>query len=117
MLANREQEELDFKNKLIKKQLIGINGIYYNRNEAGNYLWGAAANTYGYDYTMTYVGAQAYALVANRQFDDPHEVRAFTAGYHTLGPMVSSFAIRNFIMPGIKSVIPETEVHLPRFRW
>ena len=73
---------LDFKNSLYdllgtdKDKLVGIDGVLYNANEAGNYLWGMVLEEAG-----VIIDANTIAEVGTRgRNDEPHEQKAITAG-------------------------------------
>jgi hypothetical protein len=84
--------KLDYKNKIYdvlnipKQNLLEINGILYNPNEAGNYVWGML---YEYaDEATNYSGATlnpAFAadiktMISQGRADEVHEQRAIQAG-------------------------------------
>jgi RHS repeat-associated protein len=73
---------LDFKNSVYdllgtdKNKLIGIDGVLYNANEAGNYLWGLVLEEAG-----VIIDANTIAEEGTRgRNDEPHEQKAITAG-------------------------------------
>jgi hypothetical protein len=73
---------LDFKNSLYdllgvdKDKLIGIDGVVYNANEVGNYLWGLVLEDAG-----VIVDANTIAELGTKgRSDEPHEQKAIAAG-------------------------------------
>ena len=73
---------LDFKNRLYEifdfkqDELIAIDGVAYNANEAGNYLWGMALEEAG-----IMMDAKKIAELGTRgRHDEPHEQKAIQAG-------------------------------------
>ena len=61
--------------------LFLFNGKIYNAPEAGNVVWGAGMASLGYTYDTILLGAESYALKARREFDQPNEVKALSAGF------------------------------------
>ncbi len=99
---------LDYKRLLPQQSLIGINDIYYNVNEAGNYLWGASAYTFGFDWWEAYTGAQAFSQYKRGKWDEEHELKAAKLGFYVLGKSLRT------LIP--KKPIQEAVKRLPRFR-
>ncbi|QYS87787.1 hypothetical protein JJC03_03745 [Flavobacterium oreochromis] len=73
---------LDFKNSIYdlmgidENSLIGIDGVAYNANEVGNYLWGMILEEAG-----VILDANTIAELETRgRNDEPHEQKAITAG-------------------------------------
>ncbi|MBC6490653.1 RHS repeat domain-containing protein [Flavihumibacter stibioxidans] len=73
---------LDFKNSLYAlfnfkpDELIGIDGVAYNANEAGNYLWGMVLHEAG-----IVLNAKTIAELGTKgRNDEPHEQKAIQAG-------------------------------------
>jgi hypothetical protein len=73
---------LDFKNSLYtlfnfkSDELIGIDGVAYNANEAGNYLWGMVLQEAG-----IMLNAKTIAELGTKgRNDEPHEQKAIQAG-------------------------------------
>ncbi len=73
--------------------LIGIDGLYYNRSEVGNYLWGAASAAQGFSLQETNAGAQIYSYITKRSRDQANEVKAFTSGFINLGRLLNGSII------------------------
>ncbi len=103
---SRSRGDLDFKRKLPQDKLIGIDGIYYNTNEAGNYFWGAASRAFGFTATTTFSGAQLYKLAVAQELDEAHEVRAIFTGYQNLGFLMRSLYGGNTFTPKIRQDYP-----------
>ncbi len=75
--------------------LYSIDGVLYNQNEAGNFLWGYTASALGYPLKMVKAGAELFidikdfVIWAGNYFqksewmdhDEPWEVTAFIKGY------------------------------------
>ena len=81
---------LDFKNRLYElfnfknDELIVIDGIAYNANEAGNYLWGLALREAG-----IVVNPKNIAELATKgRHDEPHEQKAIQAGMNKATSLV-----------------------------
>jgi RHS repeat-associated protein len=84
-------QKLDYKSKLYsilnldENLLIQINGVVYNPNEAGNFIWGAL-NEYAdevTDKTAIYdpsVAAQVKTMKDQTRFDEDHEQKAINDG-------------------------------------
>lgn len=53
----------------------------YNKNEAGNIIWGAALYRIGVPKVVAYGGAHTYSLYENRALDEPWDVDAWSAGW------------------------------------
>jgi RHS repeat-associated protein len=76
---------LDYKNQLYQvlgihaKSLIAINGIVYNPNEAGNFLWGMVIEYFGGIISPNWI-AQTGTRLAQGRDDEPWEQRAISAG-------------------------------------
>tara|TARA_R110002020_G_scaffold85229_3_gene210492 strand:+ start:23948 stop:24700 length:753 start_codon:yes stop_codon:yes gene_type:complete len=77
-------KELDFKSKMYDLRLIGrnqlleIDGVTYNANEAGNYLWGLSL-----EYHASFISPNAIAEAGSQiqgRSDEPHEQKAISAG-------------------------------------
>jgi RHS repeat-associated protein len=68
----------DFKQSLKSKTLFSKNGILYNRNEMGNYLWGAAGKSIGFSLSELEKGGDDYK---SPQKDEIWEKRAYKKGY------------------------------------
>ena len=64
--------------------LYEINGVSYNANEAGNYLWGYTAAYLGFSLNDAEFGAQEFVNRQGREFDEPWEVDAFKDGFSIL---------------------------------
>ena len=76
---------MDYKNRLYeilgidRSQLIEIEGITYNANEAGGYIW-AAVLTYNGSFIDPATAAQVATKVAQKRNDEPNEQQAIKAG-------------------------------------
>ena len=71
---------LDFKLELEKAVLYEINGVYYNKNEAGNYMWSYLLTANGYSPNLDGLLAQGGSIVSSRRFDEPWDVQARNRG-------------------------------------
>ncbi len=94
---SRGGHELDFKEKIPamspKKTTDGmgtlyeIGGTYYNKNEAGNFLFGYAAAKLGFGLGFVKIGGELYVDLerikngTGMEFDEPWEVAAVVKGY------------------------------------
>ena len=76
--ASQENGEFDFKQQLKSSTLYNKNGVLYNRNEMGNYLWGLAGKTAGFSLSELEKGGDDYKGKAK---DEPWEKRAYKKGY------------------------------------
>ncbi len=64
-----------------KDNLLEINGVVYNANEAGNYLWGAVLEYTGASSGQTSSGwAEKYSQDNLNRPDEPHDQKAIKAG-------------------------------------
>lgn len=57
-----------------------INGVVYNRNEAGNFMWSYYLLDHGFPLHMHDVLAQGGSLWFYHRFDEPHDTAARNAG-------------------------------------
>lgn len=71
---------LDFKNQLSNNTLFMIDGILYNSNEAGNYMWAYYLCLHGINGNMSGYLAQGGTIVASRCFDEWWDRKARWAG-------------------------------------
>lgn len=77
--------DLDFKNvayRLLdigRNELLQINGIAYNANEAGNYLWGMVLDFHG-ALVSPNLAADLITRLGQGRVDEPWEQRAISAG-------------------------------------
>ena len=60
-------------------------GVLYNRNEAGNLLWGAASARAGVADGMAWFAAQGYTLLTERKSDETGEWNAINQGRGYMG--------------------------------
>lgn len=81
---------LDFKNSVYdllgvdKNKLIGIDGVLYNANEAGNYLWGLVLEEAG-----VIIDANTIAEKGTRgRNDEVHEQKAISAGRNKANSLI-----------------------------
>ncbi len=88
---SQNKEQLDQKRHLEKTTLYLQDGIAYNWREAGNYVWGAAMARLGYSDQFQYLGAQLYALTANRRFDETWEIKAFQHGSRYMQENINNY--------------------------
>ena len=76
--------ELDFKHKLDESKVYLMNGVVYNRNEAGNFMWAYYLKEHGYIDLFQGVLAQGGSLVkkdiTNSRFDEPYDRAVRYAG-------------------------------------
>lgn len=83
----------DYKNSVLSadggkdntKTAYLINGILYNRNEAGNVLWGATTSKLGMTAELVWLGSQGFTLVSERQADEVGEQNAIYKGRTSYG--------------------------------
>ena len=77
--------DLDFKTKLTElfgiqsEQNVVIDGVMYNKHEAGNYLWGMALEARGSLIDAGGLAETATQIMQSRS-DEPHEQKAIAAG-------------------------------------
>ncbi|MCT4648345.1 MAG: RHS repeat-associated core domain-containing protein [Carboxylicivirga sp.] len=80
--------DLDFKhekNMALKDDVLyNINGVHYNRNEAGNFMWGYAMAMMNFSERQVDAIAHLGATILNnkRTFDEPWEVDAVLDGFN-----------------------------------
>lgn len=74
--------ELDFKNELEEEKLYLMNGVVYNRNEAGNFMWAYFIKDHGHSSYLPGILAQAGSLVGSLRLDESHDRAARYAGLH-----------------------------------
>lgn len=74
---------LDFKLQLPKDQLFLVEGVVYNRNECGNFIWAYYLTSKGYSSFVSSALAQGGSLLpglanmdGSARFDEPWDVRA-----------------------------------------
>ncbi|MDO5435978.1 MAG: RHS repeat-associated core domain-containing protein, partial [Clostridia bacterium] len=72
--------DLDFKLKLDINALYMIDGILYDRNEAGNYVWAYYLCCHGINGNMSGYLAQGGSIVGSRRFDEWWDQKARWAG-------------------------------------
>ena len=72
--------ELDFKNKLNKNELYLFDGVVYNTNEAGNFMWSYFLKESGYNDIVGGILANGGSLVSDIRLDEPHDIKAREAG-------------------------------------
>ena len=72
--------ELDFKRKLDKQKVYLMNGIVYNTNEAGNFIWAYFLKVHNYLDSFHELLAQGGSLVSDIRFDESHDRAARYAG-------------------------------------
>lgn len=73
--------KLDFKLKLSEEKLYLMNGVVYNRNEAGNFIWAYFLKMHNYLEILGGVLAQAGSIISkNPRFDEAHDRAARYAG-------------------------------------
>jgi hypothetical protein len=74
--------ELDFKQQLREDTLYLANGILYDKNEAGNFVWAYFLESKGYGGLLPGILAQGGSLFAypHSRFDESWDVRARHAG-------------------------------------
>ena len=76
--------ELDFKLKLDKCKVYLMNGVVYNTNEAGNFMWAYFLKAHGYIDLFQGVLAQGGSLIKKNLnescFDEPYDRAARYAG-------------------------------------
>jgi len=73
---DREGALLNQKTNLSKTKLYAFNDMAYNSNEAGNVVWGAAMNIFGFDPAMTWISAHGGTMILKQRFDEPDEAEA-----------------------------------------
>ena len=73
--------DIDLRDNYAASFLYVYNGTVFNWLEAGNVVWGKSMRKLGIDYTIIYIGAQAFSLKKYGKFDQPNEVKAFKIGY------------------------------------
>ena len=66
---DREGALLNQKTNLSKTKLYAFNDMAYNSNEAGNVVWGAAMNIFGFDPAMTWISAHGGTMLLKKRFD------------------------------------------------
>lgn len=68
---------------LSETSLYEIDEIYYNKNEAGNFLWGYTGAALGYDLKTLEAGAETLIQVEGRMdSDEKWEVEAYKKGFY-----------------------------------
>lgn len=72
--------DLDFKRQLPKDKLYLANGVLYNKNEAGNFVWSYFLNSKGYSSPIDGILAQGGSIVGSKRLDESWDVRARHAG-------------------------------------
>ena len=76
--------KLDFKEKLDGNKLYLMNGIVYNQNEAGNFMWAYFLKVHGYIDLFQGILAQGGSIVQEdineMRFDEPYDRAARYAG-------------------------------------
>ena len=96
ILTESVKGELDFKLQLPENQLFYVDGVVYNRNECGNFIWAYYLETKGYTSLTSSVLAQGGSLLpgiarmdGTARFDEPWDVRARHHGvmYAILEPL------------------------------
>lgn len=73
--------ELDQKKNLDTETLYLFDGKLYNKNEAGNIIWGGALRQMGFSKTETTVMAQGGTLILEKRLDEKHDQNAIKVGW------------------------------------
>ena len=78
---------MDQKWELSKKSLYLFNNIAYNRNEAGNIVWGSTMNHLGFSLPFTRAAAHYGAIIDQHRLDESHDQRAIITGHRYYNSM------------------------------
>lgn len=97
--------DYDYKNTVLSedggkdnsKTTYMYNGILYNRNEAGNLLWGGTTAKLGMTNELTWLGSQGFTLLTERYSDEVGEQNSIYLGRIALGTAGQSYLNRNFL--------------------
>jgi RHS repeat-associated protein len=80
---SKHDQYFDYKKQLDPETLYEINGVFYNSNEAGNFLWGYTMARLGFSWgdveLMAHEGTKI--LTSTRTFDEPWELDAIRDGW------------------------------------
>jgi len=71
----------DYKKDLSYGNLYLFDNMVYNKEEAGNILWGITMAHFNIPLDQTLAGANIYTLIKRLEFDEPNEQTAIMRGY------------------------------------
>ena len=75
------ERKMDQKLELNKNRLYLFSGIVYNRNEAGNIVWGAVMNHLGFSLDFSRLAGHFGAIKVKGRLDERFDQRALTVGH------------------------------------
>lgn len=83
MFEQSVRGKMDQKTRTISDQssLYVFNNTAFNRNEAGNIVWGAVMAFLGFSLSETIAYAQAYAMLSQGRSDEKEELNAIKEGW------------------------------------